>query len=76
MCRQAKGVWVEEFKEALDPRGEPYYWMTGKFDYSDNADDNDLKALEQGFISIVPSHHDLTHYPSITSLDYLEKITL
>jgi len=76
VCRQAKGVWVEEFKEAIDPRGQPYYWMTGKFDYHDRASDNDLKALENGYISIVPSHHDLTHYPSIESLDYLEKIEL
>lgn len=74
VCRQAKGVWVEEFKEAIDPRGEPYYWMTGKFDYQDDSDSNDLKALENGYISIVPSHHDLTHYPSINDLKYLERI--
>lgn len=76
VCRQAKGVWVEEFKEATDPRGESYYWMTGKFDYHDKSDDNDLKALENGYISVVPSHHDLTHYPSIDALNYLEKIKL
>ena len=76
VCRQAKGVWVEEFKEAIDPRGEPYYWMTGKFDYHDKANDNDLKVLEQGYISVVPSHHDLTHYPSIDPLEYLEKIKI
>jgi 5'-nucleotidase len=74
VCRQAKGVWVEEFKESIDPRGEPYYWMTGKFDYQDDSDSNDLKALENGYISIVPSHHDLTHYPSIKELKYLENI--
>ena len=72
ICRQAKGVWVEEFREAIDPRGEPYYWMTGKFDYQDQEDDNDLKALEAGFISVVPSHHDLTDYKSLSSMKYLE----
>lgn len=76
VCRQAKGVWVEEFKESADPRGEPYYWMTGKFDYHDKGNDNDLKALEQGYISVVPSHHDLTHYDSIEALSYLENIKL
>ena len=74
VCRQAKGVWVEEFKESIDPRGQPYYWMTGKFDYQDQDDNNDLKALEAGYISVVPSHHDLTHYPSVGSLKYLENI--
>jgi 5'-nucleotidase len=74
VCRQAKGTWVEEFVEARDPRGEPYYWMTGKFSYTDTENDNDLKALEKGYISIVPSHHDLTHYDSIPSLSYLENL--
>lgn len=74
VCRQAKGTWVEEFVESKDPRGEPYYWMTGKFSYTDPANDNDLKALEKGYISIVPSHHDLTHYDSIPTLTYLENV--
>ena len=74
VCRQAKGTWVEEFVESKDPRGEPYYWMTGKFNYTDPANDNDLKALEKGYISIVPSHHDLTHYDSIPTLTYLENL--
>ncbi len=74
ICRQAKGVWVEEFREAIDPRGEPYYWMTGKFDYQDHHEDNDLKALEAGYISVVPSHHDLTHYDSLKPLKYLETL--
>ncbi len=74
VCRQAKGVWVEEFRESKDPRGESYYWMTGKFKYEDPDNDNDLKALEDQYISVVPSHFDLTHYPSIHSLKYLEKI--
>jgi 5'-nucleotidase len=74
VCRQAKGTWVEEFVQSVDPRGEPYYWMTGKFSYTDPDRDNDLKALEDGYISVVPSHHDLTHYKSIPALDFLEKI--
>ena len=74
VCRQAKGVWVEEFREAEDPRGEPYYWMTGKFLYQDQSSDNDLKALEENYIAVVPSHHDLTHYPSIDKIKYLENI--
>lgn len=76
VCRQAKGVWVEEFRKSIDPRGEPYYWMTGKFQYNDPNNDNDLNALEAQYISIVPSHFDLTHYPSIESLKYLETIEI
>lgn len=28
VCRQARGRWIEEFKEGIDPRGEKYYWLT------------------------------------------------
>ncbi len=31
LCRQAEGRWDEEFQEGMDPRGQKYYWLTGKF---------------------------------------------
>ena len=74
VCRQAKGVWVEEYRESKDPMGKPYYWLTGKFLYQDEDDNNDLKALEKNYISVVPSHHDLTHHDSIKKISYLENI--
>ncbi|MBK7231656.1 MAG: 5'/3'-nucleotidase SurE [Saprospiraceae bacterium] len=60
VCRQAKGHWVEEFKEGKDPRNETYYWLTGEFYCDDPGLDTDLWALENGYISIVPSGHDFT----------------
>ena len=61
VCRQAEGRWDEEFVEGVDPRGQKYYWLTGKFVITDIRPDTDIFALEQGYISIVPSSHDLTH---------------
>ncbi|MCB0634731.1 MAG: 5'/3'-nucleotidase SurE, partial [Lewinella sp.] len=61
VCRQADSRWEEEFMEATDPRGQKYYWLTGKFVNLDHGDDTDLWALENGFISVVPSMHDLTN---------------
>lgn len=60
VCRQANARWVEEFAEAVDPRGEKYYWLTGKFINDDPREDTDVKALEAGYVSVVPSGHDLT----------------
>jgi 5'-nucleotidase len=60
VCRQAAARWVEEFAEAVDPRGEKYYWLTGRFINEDQRADTDVKALEEGYISVVPSGHDLT----------------
>jgi len=76
VCRQGNGTWVEEFQEGTDPRGEKYYWLTGKFVSFENPsdEDNDIWALYNKYISVVPSGHDLTYYPEIVNLKGLEKI--
>ncbi|MEZ4907393.1 MAG: 5'/3'-nucleotidase SurE [Saprospiraceae bacterium] len=73
ICRQAKGKWVEEFVSAVDPMGIPYYWMTGKFENEEpEAEDTDLWALKNGFVSIVPSTFDLTDYKLIDKIHFFE----
>ena len=67
VCRQAEGRWVEDFTEGLDPRKQRYFWLTGNFIVDDSGSDTDIHALEEGFVSIVPSWHDLTRYPAIKS---------
>lgn len=71
ICRQADGNWKESFQESRDPRNQPYYWLTGKFVNYDNGNDTDLWALENNYVSIVPSHHDLTNHKAIGKLGYL-----
>lgn len=68
LCRQSKGNWTEEFIEAKDPRGENYYWMTGEFYTEETATDTDIWALNNGYVSVVPSHHDLTDYKRLDTL--------
>lgn len=75
ICRQAEARWVEEFQEGTDPRGQKYYWLTGRFENLDEGKDADVLALENGYISVVPSHHDLTDYKSFTELVSLENGT-
>jgi 5'-nucleotidase len=74
VCRQADARWVEEFEEKLDPRGQKYYWLTGKFVNKDEGDDTDVWALENGYISVVPSMHDLTNYKAIPMLSGIESV--
>ncbi len=69
VCRQSDSRWEEEFHEAKDPRGVPYYWMGGDFAATDMAEDTDMWALKNGYISIVPSGHDLTKYDAIDQLN-------
>ncbi len=73
LCRQADARWEEEFSEATDPRGQKYYWLTGRFVNNDLSEDTDIWALEKGYISVVPSHHDLTNYDAIASLRDMEQ---
>ncbi len=68
VCRQAIGSWEEEFQHGKDPRGQDYYWLTGKFICKDEGADTDIYALENGYISIVPSGHDLTEYNALNEL--------
>lgn len=69
ICRQAKGNWVEEFEERLDPYNRPYYWMTGKFtNFEPLAEDTDEWALANGYVSVVPVQTDLTCYRTMDKM--------
>lgn len=72
VCRQAEARWVEEYVKGEDPRGRPYYWLTGKFVNNDPAEDADANALAAGYVSLVPSQHDLTNYAALEKLKALE----
>jgi 5'-nucleotidase len=75
VCRQADARWKENFVEATDPRGQKYYWLTGEFVNDDLGGDTDIWALENGYVSVVPSGHDLTNYGAIPQLKSLEHIS-
>lgn len=72
VCRQAEARWVERFLEGKDPSGQPYYWLTGEFVSTDRAEDTDVWALENGYISVVPSMHDLTNYKALADVRAIE----
>jgi 5'-nucleotidase len=72
VCRQASGTWVEELDERKDPYGRNYYWLTGEFqNFEPDATDTDAWALANGFVSVVPSHFDMTAYKEISALKKL-----
>lgn len=68
VCRQAKAKWEENFAEREDPHGRPYYWMVGIFKDYDGAVDTDLTALNEGYISVVPTLFDLTAHQFMAEL--------
>jgi 5'-nucleotidase len=69
VCRQARANWVEEIDERKDPSGHAYYWLTGKFEnYDAGKTDTDVWALENGYVSVVPTQFDLTAHKAIEQI--------
>ena len=58
----------EGMSERIDPRGRPYYWLSGSPRESEHSMDSDLGAIHHGYISITPLFLELTHYPTTTTL--------
>lgn len=72
VCRQCRGIWREEFYRHEDPRGNPYYWLTGSYtNYEPAAADTDEWALNNGYVAVVPVQIDMTSYGQMS---YLERI--
>lgn len=69
ICRQAIGRWVEEFDQRMDPHGQKYYWLTGKFHQDDEGEDTDTWALAHGFVSVCPVQYDLTAHHAISRIN-------
>lgn len=74
VCEQGRGVWEEEFQESKDPRGEKYYWLTGRFNSETRSKTSDLHALSEGYVSVVPSQFDLTNYKVMSSIKHFEEL--
>ncbi len=74
ICRQAHGIWKEEYEKRVDPHGGTYYWLTGNFiSHENGSTDTDDWALDHNYASIVPVNPDFTDFKS---KDLLENLIL
>ncbi|WP_350289990.1 5'/3'-nucleotidase SurE [uncultured Croceitalea sp.] len=69
ICRQAKANWKEKFDKRSSPSGKEYYWLTGEFVLLDKGEDTDVYALNNGFVSVVPTQFDLTAHHAIQHIN-------
>ncbi len=75
VCRQAKGLWEEEFHylEGEENEGVASFQVTGVYVNSEpESTDTDRYWLGQSYISIVPQHVDYTSYAMLSELKYFE----
>jgi 5'-nucleotidase len=71
VCHQAEGRWIEEFDERFDPKGDKYFWLTGKFVNNDKSENSDQNLLEENFVTVVPVKYDLTNVEHIELINKL-----
>jgi 5'-nucleotidase len=69
VCRQAKANWEDEFETRHDPGGKEYYWLRGEFRGQDHGEDTDVWAVENGYVSVVPTQYDMTAHHAIAELN-------
>lgn len=69
VCRQAKANWVDEFETRLDPGNKEYYWLRGEFKSGEHGEDTDVWAVNNRYVSIVPTQFDMTAHHAIATLN-------
>jgi len=70
ICKQAKGLWKEDFKCVKTHNLKSFYSISGEFTSNINDADTDSWALKNNFISIVPVSIDSSSL--VHELNYLE----
>lgn len=67
-CKQAAAFWDDRLDNRIDPFGNSYYWLTGKFKEIEVEKDTDLHYINLGYATIVPTQFDMTAHAVINDL--------
>ena len=62
LTKQGKSSWNDTYEIRHDPANRQYYWLTGSMHKTDKSREYDVKAVDDGYISVTPIHCDLTDY--------------
>lgn len=65
--RLGKAVYENVFESRIDPHGRKYFWQAGTLTF-DQEDGTDLKAIQEGYVSLTPMHSDLTDFKYLAVL--------
>ena len=76
VCRQAACRWVEYFEDKYDENGQQFYDLEGTFESDDITPDTDLWALQNNYVSVVPTCFDWTAHNSIEPMKYYEQLSV
>ncbi|GAA0715324.1 5'/3'-nucleotidase SurE [Paraclostridium ghonii] len=59
-------------EERLSPHGKKYVWIGGQVRKLEQEKDSDIKAVEDGYISITPVNIDMTNYKKVEMLSNIK----
>lgn len=74
VCRQAAAKWIEVYSECQNEKGGTCLKLGGQFICEDDGEDTDYYALQHNYISLVPTHFDLTARQYIETMRRYEQI--
>ena len=72
VTKQGKSLYKENFIRRDDPRGNSYYWLSGKVKWLSKPEGSDIKAIEQRYVSITPLKFDLTDHKAVDTLKKMD----
>lgn len=68
ITRQAASYYIETLEKRRDPRGVGYLWKHWQKALLDDGDDSDVKAVDEGYVSITPIQPQLTDEKTLDNL--------
>lgn len=57
-----------QYDKRTNPRGVPYYWLAGPLKDLPTSPDSDIRAIQEGYISVSPVHFDFSYRQMIDPL--------
>lgn len=68
VCPQTSAVWADSYVEGRDPRGNPYWWLTGVIPPEQIEPGSDRDLLTRGHVTLTPLRFDFTAHASMETL--------
>lgn len=68
LTRLGHRVFTDIIAPRVDPRGRPYYWVAGTAQWAPE-ERTDIRAIQEGFISVTPLNMDMTDYKLLVEME-------
>lgn len=66
--------YTDILQKRMDPRGKPYYWVTGRLVRDVDGDDTDNTVTADGLVSVTPLLLDITDGSLLKSLNFADPL--